>query len=137
MTWLALALLTAALWTGWSFLGKVGLKSTAPIQATILFGLASVLIGVVTLALGQRAESWSPAALWVTAVSATLGGLGLVTFYLALERGKASLVAPVIGIYPALVALLSVVFLSERLSVVQAVGVGLAIIGVILVGSGG
>jgi bacterial/archaeal transporter family protein len=137
MSWLALALLTAALWTCWSFLGKVGLKTAAPIQATILFGVATVAIGAVSLVLGQRAESWSPGALWVAAASATLGALGMVTFYLALDRGKASLVAPVIGVYPALVALLSVVFLSERLSVVQVIGVGLAIAGVILVGSGG
>ena len=134
MTWLALALLTVVLWAGWSFLGKVGLKTAAPLQGTILFGVASVVIGAVALALSQRGASWSPANLWVTAVSGTLGGLGLVTFYLALERGKASQVAPVIGIYPAIVALLSVVFLSERLTALQGVGVGLAIIGVVLVG---
>ena len=138
MTWLGFALLTVVLWTGWSFLGKIALEKAAPLQATILFGVASVVVGAVSLALfGQRSQSWSPGTLWLAAVSGTLGGLGLVTFYLALERGKASLVAPVIGMYPALVALLSVAFLSERLSAVQAVGVLLAITGVVLVGSGG
>ena len=44
---------------------------------------------------------------------------GLVTFDLARDRGQASLVAPVIGLYRALAALLSVVFLSERLTPVQ------------------
>jgi uncharacterized membrane protein len=66
-----------------------------------------------------------------------LGGAGLVTFYLALDRGKASLVAPVIGVYPAMVALLSVAFLSERMTAIQAIGVCLAVTGVVLVGSGG
>lgn len=137
MSWLALALLTAALWAGWSFLGKIALKSAAPVQATILFGIASVMVGIVSLVIAPRALSWSPGALWLTALSATLGGAGLVTFYLALDRGKASLVAPVIGVYPAIVALLSVAFLSEHLSAIQALGVVLAVTGVVLVGSGG
>ena len=137
MGWLALALATVVLWTGWSFLGKVALDSAAPVQATLLFGLASVAAGAVSLALGGRELSWSASALWLTVVSASLGALGLVTFYLALDRGKASLVAPVIGMYPAIVALLSVVLLSERLSAIQALGVGLAVLGVVLVGAGG
>jgi transporter family protein len=137
VTWLALALLTAACWAGWSFLGKIGLKTAAPIQGTILFGIATVLVGALSVALGQRTASWSASGLWVTAVSAILGGIGLVTFYLALDRGKASQVAPVIGVYPAIVALLSAAFLSERLSAVQVLGVALAIAGVVLVGAGG
>lgn len=137
MHWLVLALLTVVLWTGWSFLGKVALQSAAPVQATILFGVASVLAGAVSLAFGTRTLSWSPGALWLTAVSAALGGIGLVTFYLALDRGKASLVAPVVGMYPAIVALLSVALLSERLTAIQAAGIGLAVLGVVLVSAGG
>ena len=137
MTWLGLSLLTVALWTGWSFLGKIALRDTAPLQATIIFGLASVAVGVVSLALiSHETLSWSPGSVWLTVVSATLGGAGLVTFYLALERGKASNVTPIIGMYPALVAVLSVAFLSERLSALQVLGVALAITGVVLVGSG-
>ena len=136
MTWLAFALLTAALWTGWSFLGKVALDTAAPIQATILFGVATVIVGGVGLALGQRTASWSPATVWLAAISGSLGALGMITFYLALERGKASPVAPVIGVYPAIVALLSVALLSERVSAVQALGIGLAVVGVMLIGAG-
>jgi bacterial/archaeal transporter family protein len=137
VTWLAYALTTVLLWTGWSFLGKIALRTVPPVQATILFGVASVVVGAVVLALGQRAGSWSPGTLWLSALSGLLGGIGLVTFYLALDRGRASLVAPVIGIYPALVALLSVAFLSERLSAVQALGVALAVTGVVLISAGG
>jgi transporter family protein len=137
MSWLALALITAALWAGWSFLGKVALDSAAPVQAVLLFGIASVVVAVVSLIAAPRTLSWSPGALWLAALSATLGGAGLVTFYLALERGKASLVAPVVGVYPAIVALLAVAFLSERVSAIQAVGVALAVVGIVLVGAGG
>ena len=137
MGWLVLALATVVLWTGWSFLGKVALESASPFQATLLFGVASVIAGAVSLAVGGRDLSWSASALWLAGLSAALGGAGLITFYLALDRGKASLVAPVVGLYPAIVALLSVALLSERLTALQAVGIALAVLGVVLVGSGG
>ena len=137
MSWLGYALVTVALWTGWGFLGKLALDRATPVQATIVFGIASVGAGVIALLAGQRAASWGPGALWLTAVSAACGGAGLVTFYLALDRGQASLVVPMIGIYPALVAILSVALLSDRLSALQVAGVLLAVTGVVLVGAGG
>ena len=67
---------------------------------------------------------------------AICGGTGLVTFYIALQRGNASAVVPMIGIYPAIVALLSVAFLGERLSLIQYAGIVLAVTGVMLIGAG-
>ena len=137
MTWLAYALTTVVLWTGWSFLGAIATRSVSAAQATLLFGIATVLIGTVALISGTRGTGWSPSALGVAALSGTCGAVGMVTFYLALDHGKASSVVPVIGVYPAFVALLAVAFLSDRLSAVQALGVLLAVAGVVLVGTGG
>lgn len=137
MTWLAYALATVVLWAGWSFLGKVALKSVPPVQAAVLFGIASIVISAAALAASHRAVSWSASDIWLASLSAVCGAAGTVTFYIALSRGQASLVAPVIGIYPAIVALLSVAFLSESVSAFQAVGVALAVAGVILIGTGG
>lgn len=136
VSWLFYALATVVLWTGWTFLGKIALKTVSPVQATIVYGLASLVIGAVALLLGSRSPSWSQPALWLAALSAVIGSLGLLTYYLALERGKASLVGPVVSVYPAIVALLSVALLSERLSVTQVAGIALAVTGVILVGAG-
>jgi transporter family protein len=96
-----------------------------------------VVVGLASLALGDRGGSWSSSGLTVAAVSGICGALGMATFYLALDHGKASSVVPVIGVYPAFVAVLAVVFLSESLSLAQAAGVALAVIGVILVGTAG
>ena len=92
--------------------------------------------GAAAIALGQRTTSWSFGALWLAALSALCGSIGLITFYLALQQGKASVVVPMIGLYPAIVALLSVAFLGERLSPVQYAGVLLAVTGVVLLGAG-
>ena len=46
------------------------------------------------------------------------------------------MVVPMIGLYPAIVALLAVAFLDERLSAVQYAGVLLSVTGVVLLGAG-
>ena len=137
MSWLVYALATVVLWTAWSFLGVIALRDVSAAQTTLVFGVCVVVVGLASLALGGRGGSWSPSGLTVAAISGGCGALGMATFYLALDHGKASSVVPVIGVYPAFVALLAVAFLSETLSAVQALGVALAVLGVILVGTGG
>ena len=137
MSWLGYALATVVLWTAWSFLGVIALRNVSPALATLVFGIAVTVVGTASLLFGGRATSWPPSGLTVAALSGACGALGMATFYLALDHGKASSVVPVIGVYPALVALLAVAFLSDRLSPVQALGVVLAVTGVILVGTGG
>ena len=136
MAWLAYTLITVALWAGWSFIGKIALDRTTSVQATIVFGVVTAIVGVVAVLLGQRTTSWSPGALWLSALAAVSGGAGLITYYLALQQGKASVVVPVVGLYPAIVALLSVAFLGEKLSAIQYVGVLLVATGAVLLGAG-
>ena len=137
MSWLAYALTTVVLWTGWSFIGVLALRHVSAAQAVLVFGISTVIVGAVSLVLGGRETSWAPSGVGLALVSAVCGSVGMATFYLALDHGKASSVAPVIGIYPAFVALLAVGFLAERLTALQAVGVALAVTGVVLVGAGG
>ena len=134
--WFGYTLITVALWAGWSFIGKIALDHTTSVQATIVFGVVTAVVGVIAVLLGQRTTSWSPGSLWIAVLSAASGGAGLITYYLALQQGKASVVVPVVGLYPAIVALLSVAFLGEKLSVVQYVGVLFVATGAVLLGAG-
>jgi transporter family protein len=136
VAWLAYTLITVVLWTGWSFIGKIALDRTTSVQATLIFGVVTTIVGLVAIALGQRTTSWSPSALWIAALSALSGGAGMITFYLALQHGKASVVVPVIGLYPAIVAVLSVAFLGEKLGPVQYAGLLLVATGAVLLGAG-
>lgn len=62
-----------------------------------------------------------------------LNGLGAFTSFAALESGgKASIVIPLVYLYPLVTILLALLFLVERLTGVQAVGIVLAIIAAIL-----
>ena len=137
MGWLFYSLTTVALFALWSVLGKVALRTATPVQTTLLYGIAAALVAVVAITAGQRTAGWSAGVLWVGALSAACGALGLLTFYLALDRGSASLAVPVIGMYPAVVAVASVLFLEEKLSGLQVAGVVLAVTGVALIGAAG
>src|SRR5215213_7718578 len=137
MSWLSYSFATVLLFALWSVLGKVALRTATPVQTTILYGVAAALVALAAIAFGQRTGAWSAGTLWVAALSAVCGALGLLTFYLALDRGSASLAVPVIGFYPAVVAVLSVAFLGEELNALQVVGVALAVAGVALIGAAG
>jgi uncharacterized membrane protein len=137
MSWLSYSFATVLLFALWSVLGKVALRTATPVQTTILYGVAAAAVALVAMALGQRSAGWSAGTLWIGALSALCGGLGLMTFYLALDRGNASLAVPIIGFYPALVAVLSAAFLGEHLNGVQIAGIALAVAGVAMISAGG
>jgi transporter family protein len=136
VAWLAYTLITVALWTGWSFIGKLALDHTTSVQATIIFGIVTAIIGLFAVLIGSKTTSWSPGAVWLAVLSALSGGTGMITFYLALQQGRASVVVPIIGLYPAIVALLSVGFLGEKLGPVQYAGLLLVATGAVLLGAG-
>lgn len=137
MLWLAYGLTSVLFWGVWAFLGKVALRHLNWIQVGLLYGAGIVaILGVLLFALRSRPPVWSWSGLSIGAAAGLLGTAGLVMFYLALERGKASVVVPLIGVYPIVTAILSVLFLGERLSGTQVAGVGLAVLAVLLISLG-
>jgi transporter family protein len=135
--WLTYTLATIALWGLWGLLGKLALRSVTWVQASLFFGAAAVAVCVALLAAGERKSAWSPGDLWIPALTGLVGAIGLTTFYLALEQGKASVVIPLIGLYPIVAAVLSVAVLGESLSAMQIAGVALAVVAIALLAAGG
>lgn len=134
--WLFYTSCTVLTWAAWATLGKVALRGTSWALLSLLFGLATMAIAAGLLATGAHRGAWSLASLPLAAATGTLGAVGVFTFYLALDKADASRVVPIVGTYPAMVALASVAFLGEKLSRTQMLGVALAFVGVTLVGRG-
>lgn len=59
---------------------------------------------------------------------------GLITLFLALEKGEASLVVPITATYPVLTAILAAIFLTEVITPMRAVGIGLVVGGAMVIG---
>ncbi len=135
MSWLPFALGTMVLFGIWGVLSKLALEHANWAQVSLGFGVASAVVSLA--AMFVLGGDWTSKGVALTTVAGVVGGVGFLLFNIALDRGPASQVVPIIGVYPALTAVLAVLFLSDRLSAVQAGGVALAVTGVLLVGFGG
>ena len=99
MSWVAYGLATVVLWAFWGLLGKVALRTVGWVQASLFFGgVAALAIYGVLLAARPREATWSLTDLLVPLATGFVGALGLASFYIALERGKASVVVPMVGL---------------------------------------
>lgn len=107
-----------------------------PALVFVRFALASVvLVGV------MRAKGVPLPPIRRCAPVAAMGGIGYVgqsyCYFLALEHAQASLVALLLYLFPAFVAVLAAVFLRERIGLVTAIALVLALVGSALVVGGG
>lgn len=126
--WYFYSLLTVVTWGLWGVFSKLASNYAQPRQA-LLFQTAGVLLfALLVLAMERFTIHWSlPGFSW-----AALGGffafIGFLTFFAALDEGKASTVVTLSALYPLVTILLSIAFLHEKLTMRQSVGIGFALI---------
>ncbi|MGH9328296.1 MAG: EamA family transporter [Terriglobia bacterium] len=130
--WLVYALLSIFWWGIFGFLGKVGADRVGPRQMQILFtaGLIPIVVMCfwrlrIKVAVEKHGVTYS---IWMGLFAA----LGVLTFFAAMEHGKASVVAPVTSLSPVLTVVLAVIVLKERLNKVQILGLFLAMASIVL-----
>ena len=130
MTAVALALLTAVVWGFANYLGPL-LSRTHPLGAVLVAGQ---VVGVVGGALLYAVDGTGPPDTRAALLGIGAGlfnGLALVTFYSAARVGPISVVAP-IGATGGAVPVIVAIVLGERPSLLQVVGIPLAVVGVAL-----
>jgi len=133
MQWIPYSLAAAVGFALWAFFGKIALRHASWAQVGLVYGVATALL-FGALLLGPARRGFAGTNGWALAAGAISGALGLTMFYLALDHGKASIVVPLVSVYPLITAGLAIVFLSESLTVLQMVGVGCTLGGVVLIG---
>jgi transporter family protein len=124
------------MWGLWGFFGKMALERNMP---PISVFLAEVLISLFVAAFFVRRAFIPPQAKWSMFGLFSGAGLaiGLVFYYLALEHAQANMIVPLTSLYPAVTVVLSYIFLHERLSPLQWVGLVLLLVGAYLLLSSG
>ena len=136
MTWLPWALLSAAFAALTAIFAKVGVSNINSDLATLIRTIVILLtlIGMVS-ATGQWQVPGSIAGkTWIFLVLSGLGtGASWLCYFRALKLGDASRVAPIDKLSVVLVALFGVMFLGERLSAVNWLGVAFIAAGALLV----
>jgi transporter family protein len=123
--WLIFSLLTMLLWGGWGVVSKPLSTALSPWQVQMFstLGLLPVL-ALLARSKNLRTGADPQRGFWLAFASGVVGSLGNVAYYGAFAAGaKAAAVTPLTALYPIVTIGLALVFLRERLSAIQAVGV--------------
>jgi transporter family protein len=119
----------------WGVLAKVAAAGMTPGDEQILFTAGMVPVAVAALwRLRGRLETDRAGASYGV-LNGVCAGLGLLAYYAAMGRGKASLVSAVTALFPLVTVVLAVLVLRERINVVQAAGVATALLAIVLLTS--
>lgn len=140
-SWLWFALLSAAMAALVSLFGKLGMKNVDPDTATAVRAviMAVFLLGVLAIQgkLTQVGEVLANRkALLYIVLSGVAGAMSWLFYFIAIQKGEVSKVAPVDKLSVVLAVGLAFLFLGERLSLVASLGVLLITVGVIMTAIG-
>lgn len=135
--WIIWGLIGASMQGTGDFFSKIAVNAvgvyTQAFWLIILFQIASVLNFIFDKK-GRKLPQFSFHKFLPSLLGTGFVVCGTLSLFFAFQYGKASLVAPVTGTYPALVVFLAVIFLKEKITKRQIAGILAIILGIILVG---
>jgi len=139
--WLIFALLSAITAALVSIFGKIGLKgidaNTATAVRSIIMATFLAFVVLIQGKLNQIPSIISNKKTIVFIVlSGIAGALSWLFYFMSLNFGKVSQVAPIDKLSVVFAVILSILFLGEKVSIISGLGVGLIAIGAILVALG-
>lgn len=131
--WLVQCLACLLLWGIWGFLSKVLADQVGAVAAQILYtaGMLPVVL-VAAWTAGGRALVANSRALLYALLNGSLSAAGTLAFFGALAKGPASVVSPMIAVYPLVTICLVVLHLGERISILRGCGAIAAVAGLAL-----
>lgn len=139
MNLLVLCIVAALIWGIAPIFEKLSLERVSSFTALTIRSVATSLTLLTILFLTGK-ESELARVDSRTASYILLGGffgiLGLYIYFVALKRGEASVVVPIVNSFPLFTALYSFLLLRERLTMGRVVGIILVITGIIFINEG-
>lgn len=136
MSWLAWAILSIAFWGTWGAISKVALARARWTRVVLVYYVGSLAILTIVMLARSSGADWPDRGILYGLLTGAAGVVGLVSLYRALDLAKASVIIPLTGMFPIVTAILSLIFLDESVSALQAVGIACAGIAVLLISRG-
>jgi transporter family protein len=130
--WYIYAVLTVVTWGLWGVFSKLASNYSKPRQALLFQTVGILAFAVIVLMMEKFRFEWSVGGFSWAALGGFFAFIGFLTFFAALEEGKASTVVTLSALYPLVTILVSIAFLHEKLSGRQGVGIALALIASVL-----
>jgi transporter family protein len=135
-SWQFWALLSAVFAALTAIFAKVGVSAVNPDLATFIRTIVVIVVlaGIVTMTGAWESPATIPGRTWLFLILSGLGtGLSWLAYFRALKLGNAAQVAPIDKLSAVLVAIFAAIFLGERLSLINWLGVALIGVGAVLV----
>lgn len=132
-----LAFIVACIWGLNPIFEKLSLRDATPFSViTIRFIFTSVILTLIMIVFGKTNEiiSVDSRSLFWILLSGLLGGLiGLFIFFIALKKGDASQIVPIVATFPMFTALYAYLFLGENITFTRMFGIIFVVLGAILI----
>ncbi len=115
---------------GWGINGvvdKMAVNALGPKASVIIYFTASAVVFSYFLLFGNGMQFGSLNGVLLAVLGGTLVAIGGIGFYIALQKENVSLLVPFVALYPAISVLLGVLILHEKIKLVNAAGIVLAL----------
>lgn len=128
-------ILILLLWGLWGFFGKYALKFISPISLILFETIGAIIIQLFVLLFLYNSKykfDINSTGITLAILTAFFGVIGTIVFFFTLSKTKASILVPLTALYPVITIILSFVFLKEEVTVLQGIGILLAIVASVL-----
>ncbi|MFQ5923098.1 MAG: EamA family transporter [Anaerolineales bacterium] len=132
-SWVFPAMFTFIFWGLWGFIPKITTRYINPTSAIAYEALIGLPMAMIIMAVMRFQVQTEPRGIILASITGVLGLLGALGYLVAVTRGPVSLITAFVALAPALTILLAMVFLGETLAIRQWVGVGMALVAVLLI----
>jgi bacterial/archaeal transporter family protein len=126
--WILYAVMTVLAWGVWGVFSKLASNYARPRQTLIFQAVGAAAFGLVVLSMERFHIEWSPQGFGWSAGAGFVNFMGFLAFFAAVEKGKVSTVIAMSSLYPVVTIALSVLFLREKISAREGLGVACALL---------
>ncbi len=132
--WLFLSLLVSAGYGITAYTGKIAVGEVGNSTYLMILAITQVMVVILwKLLIRDKIPKFNIQTLGISGIGILLLNIGNIAYYIALEKGLASVVVPLSNSYIVLLVIMSVIVLKEKITRHQLFGIATVIIGVILI----
>ena len=130
--WMIYALLTVLLWGLWGFLPKLASTYIGPNSSLLFQTIGNLIVALIVLIGINFRPEIHLTGITYAALAGITGSLGALFFINAITRGESSVVVTITALYPVITIILSFLFFRETITLKQGIGIGFALISMVL-----
>lgn len=131
--WFWYSILCVLCWGGWALFSKLGSTEIPASTMQFLFTFGAMPVALVLLVAKRFKLEKSPKGIFYAVANGVLSAIGGLALFAAYRSGgNTSVITTATALYPMITVVLAVLILRERLTRLQAVGLGFAAVAIII-----